>query len=375
MNRNLNLLMTAVGVVGANSLVLGPVSASVGAALGRPAADVMLAAAGFGAVTALSALVLAPWIDRIGAARAIRLAFSALTMGLLLCGAAPGFGWLIAGQAIAGLASGVALPAAYALAAELAPPGRAAEALGRVLTGWTLAMVFGVTLSAVLADLVHWRAVFALAAMGAGGLALLRLPNRPGGPVTPPWSALPRPGVARGLLAQAAMMTAFYGTYSFLGAHFEQIGVPTLWGALPVLAYGIGFGLAGRFDPWLDRHGYGGAGPWVFGAVALALLALAAGAGSLWTLVPAFFAWGLANHLGLGLLVGRMTWAGGAQKGAVLGLNTAVTYLAVVAGAAGFRPVFQAGGFALCAGVGAGLAALLAVEAISQRGSRPAAPV
>ncbi|SFJ55826.1 MFS transporter [Jannaschia pohangensis] len=374
MNRNLNLLMAAVGVVGANSLVLAPVSAAVGQDLGQAPADVMQAAAAFGVATAVSALFLAPLIDRIGAGRMMRLALLVLSVALAASGLAPDFGWLLAAQAGAGLASGVALPAAYALAAEVAPPGRAAAALGRVLTGWTLALVFGVTTSAILADLLNWRAVFGLTATAALLLAIAGrgLPDTRADRITLPWAALPRPGVARGLLLQLAMMVAFYGTYSFLGAHLDRLGLSTLQGAIPVLAYGIGFGLAGRFDPWLDRRGYGGAAPFVFAGVAASLVAIATLGGTLTGLTLAFFAWGLANHLGLGLLVGRLTTVAGAQRGAVLGLNSAITYLAVVLGAAGLRTAFDLGGLSLCAVIGAVLAATIAVEALTGRDRSPA---
>ncbi|MEM7488263.1 MAG: MFS transporter [Pseudomonadota bacterium] len=377
MDRNLNLLMVAVGVVGANSLVLAPVSPAVGAALDRTPAEIMQAAAAFGLATAASALLLAPLIDRIGAARMLRLALIGLATALAASGLAGSFATLAAAQALAGLASGIALPAAYALAADLAPPGRAAQALGRVITGWTLALVFGVTLSAVLADLVHWRAVFALTAATAAilALAIAGLPNHGGQPVTAPWTALPLPGVARALAAQLALMLSFYGTYSFLGAQLDAIGQGTLEAALPVLAYGIAFGLSGRLDGWLDRRGYGGAAPWVYTADAAILLLIAVLSGTLWGLAIAFALWGVTKHLGLNLMVARVTAAGGARKGAVLGLNSAVTYLAVVGGTVGFRPLFEAGGLAACAALGAVLCAGLAAEALIRRGSPHADPV
>jgi len=75
-------------------------------------------------------------------------------------------------QAAAGLCAGVALPAIYGLAADVGPNGRESETLGKVLTGWTLSLVAGVSLSAVVSDLVGWRAVYAVLAIGAAALAL-----------------------------------------------------------------------------------------------------------------------------------------------------------------------------------------------------------
>ena len=169
--------------------------------------------------------------------------------------------------------------------------------------------------------------------------------------------------MGRGLAVQMAWMAGFYGTYSFLGAQVAAIGHGVAAGAAPVLAYGIGFALAGRLDPWLDRAGRRRARPRVFGAATVVLVLIAAGSGGLWTLAAAFGLWGLANHLGLNLTVGRLTRASGERASAVLGLNSAVTYLGVLVGAAGFAPVFGAGGLALCAVLCAALTAAVAAEA------------
>ncbi|GIT90483.1 MFS transporter [Jannaschia pagri] len=373
--RNDILLMSAVGLVGTNSMALAPISGTVGADLGRTATQIMGASAAFGLATAVAALALAPLIDRFGAARMATVALMTLGCGLAASGLAPSFTWLLFGQVLAGLASGVALPAAYALASEIAPPGREAATLGRVLTGWTIAMVCGVTLSAVLADQVHWRMIYGLTTVVSVALSwwMMQLPNRGGGTVSPPWTALTCPGVLSGLIAQGVLMTSFYGTYSFLGAHGEAQGWTTTQGALPVLAYGIGFGASGLFDPWLDRRGYGGAGPWVFAGSALALAGISLTGSSLVALSLAFLAWGVITHLALGLTVGRLTRAAGSQKGAVLGLNSAVTYLGVVGGAAGFAPVFTWGGLATCAMIAGGGSAVLWAEALSYRLRSPAA--
>jgi len=94
-----------------------------------------------------------------------------LAIALVASAAAPILIMLVAAQLIAGIAAGVAMPAIYASSAAIAPPGRESGTIGVVLTGWTLSMVAGVSLSAVIADLVHWRAVFAAVAV----LALLAL--------------------------------------------------------------------------------------------------------------------------------------------------------------------------------------------------------
>ena len=174
-------LAAAIGIVGANSLVLSPLAGAVGADLGTTASAVLSATATYGAGTAASALILAPRADRIGLARALTWALVVMTAAMVASALAGAVLWLAVAQTVAGLAAGIALPAIYGLAAELAPPGRSAEVMGKVLTGWVLSLVFGVAASALLADLVDWRLVYALMAVLAAALVWLAraLPNTP----------------------------------------------------------------------------------------------------------------------------------------------------------------------------------------------------
>ena len=178
-------LTFCVGVIGANSLVLGPIAPTVAGAFGVSVTAVMSAAGAFGLGTAASALFLARFIDRMGASRLLRLSMALLAVALVLAALSPALPVLVAAQLAAGIASGVALPAIYASAAAVAPPGRESRTIGVVLTGWTLSMVAGVSLSAVLADLLDWRAVYvtvaALALLAALALSWHRPPRAPAG--------------------------------------------------------------------------------------------------------------------------------------------------------------------------------------------------
>ena len=122
------------------------------------------ATSAFGLGTSASALFLARYIDRLGAA-VLRLALALFAAALLAASAAPAVSVLIAAQLVAGLACGVALPAIYASAAAISPGGRESRTIGVVLTGWTVSMVAGVALSALIADFLDWRLVFLLAGL------------------------------------------------------------------------------------------------------------------------------------------------------------------------------------------------------------------
>lgn len=355
------LLTGCIAVIGSNSLVLGPIAPAVAASFGASVPAVMTAAAAFGLGTSASALFLARYIDRIGARRMLQGALLLLAIALVASALAPTVAMLVAAQLVAGIAAGIAMPAIYASSAAIAPPGRESGTIGVVLTGWTLSMVAGVSLSAVLADLIHWRAVFAAVAMLAGaavaGLAMSSLHDiRKSGPAPSPLGALAVPGILPLLIACGAFMTAFYGVYGYLGDHLhEALGEPVSANGLAAVAYGLGFGAAALLDGVIDRLGARRVMPFAYLLVAAVYVAIALASGGFGLLVATIAAWGLANHFGLNVLVMRLTALDPSRRGTIMGLNSAVTYLAVTVGTAGFGPLYTGLGFANCALIAAGL--------------------
>ena len=354
------VLLAAIALVGANPMVISPVSAEIAASFGLPTpADVMSAFAFFGIGTAIAALFLAPQADRLGADRTLALSLAAFAIATLASTAAPSLGWLTSAQFVAGLATGVAIPAIYGLATHIAPSGRESETLGAVLTGWTLSFVVGVFLAAVVADLTHWRVVFGgFAAFGVAlALSILRTDfadpphgERGDGPL----AAFRVPGIWAGLATAAAFMIAFYGTYSYLGAHVDVfLNAPTSVAGIAALAYGAGFGLAATLDARIDRVGQARARVPVFAVVVGGYLVLASAAGQTATLIGALFLLGGANHLGLNLVVSRLARLDTRRRAAILGLNSAATYVSAFAGTLLFRAVFDATGLQGCAILGA----------------------
>lgn len=351
------LLTASVAIVGSNSLALSPIAVSVAQDFpGAAAAGVMMASALFGAGTALSALTLAPAVDRIGLSRGLVLALAVLAVAMALTALAPTLDVFRIAQAVTGLATGVALPAIYGLAAEKAPPGQASTYLGRVLTGWTLSMVFGASAAAVLTELAGWRLVYGVLA-GIGGLTLVaclaqgfwRKPTHRAAGVTP-LAALRVPGIGPALMVCGVYMMAFYGLYAFLGTHLRtDLGVATWIAGLAPLVYGLGFGGAAVLDPVIDRHGARRVAPVVFTLLVGVYGALALASGSAVALIALCLAWGAVNHLGLNMIVGRLAALDPGRRGAILGLNSGMTYIAVFVGTALFGGVYERLGFVACA--------------------------
>ncbi|MEM0930018.1 MAG: MFS transporter [Pseudomonadota bacterium] len=350
------LLMLGISIVGSNSLVLSPIATDVAASLPRGSAtDVMFASAIYGAATAISALTLAPKADRIGLRRALTLALMGVCLAMAICASATVLWFLIVGQALAGLAAGLALPAVYGLAAEIAPKGRESEILGKVLTGWTLSLVAGVSLSAILTNVLHWRIVFVI--LGATGLGLLIAltraeisETRPTGRATSPLEAIRIKGLPPILFAVACYMAAFYGLYAYLGTHLTQVlGIATGIAGLAALSYGVGFGVVAPLDRLIDRHGATKAAPVVFVALLCAYIGLSLLAPFGLALIVFCVVWGAANHLGLNILVGQLTGLSPEQRATILGLYSAVTYAAMFVGTTVFKVVFEAFGFSVIA--------------------------
>lgn len=373
------LLTGCIAVIGSNSLVLGPIAPAVASSFATSVPVVMIASAVFGLGTSASALFLARYIDRIGARRMLQGALLLLAIALVASAAAPTVMTLVAAQLLAGIAAGVAMPAIYASSAAIAPPGRESGTIGVVLTGWTLSMVAGVSLSAVLADLVHWRAVFAavalLATLALAGLTLSSLSDvRKSGPAPTPLAALGIPGIVPLLVACAAFMTAFYGVYGYLGDHLHSgLGRPVSANGWAALAYGVGFGTAALLDGVIDRLGARRVMPFAYLLVATVYVALAATSDSFGPTIAMVAVWGLANHFGLNVLVMRLSALDPSRRGTIMGLNSAVTYLAVFVGTTAFGPLYSTFGFAACAVVAA-LLMLVAASAAAWRTRKSESP-
>lgn len=372
-------LCLCIGLVGANSLALGPIAPRVAESFASSVPAVMTASAAFGIGTAASALLLAGLIDRFGAGRVLRYALLAFLAALAVSGAAPVLPAFVGAQLLAGIAAGLALPSIYTLAALAAPAGRESDTLGIVLFGWTLSMVAGVSLSAVVADLLGWRMVYAIVVVAGlaamAGTTKLTGGGNPTGLAAPsPLSALRVPGIAPLLLACAAFMASFYGVYAYVGDHLHRgLGLPVSAGGLLALCYGLGFGATTFLDRWIDRLGPARLLPLFFAVVGGVYLVMTAASASYVAMLAVVFCWGMANHAALNVLILRLGALDPSRRGAIMGLNSGVTYLALFAGTTGFGPLYASAGFAALAGLAVALMLVAAFAAAFAPRSRPEA--
>ena len=379
LSRPIALLTAAIAVVGANSMVLAPITGAVAADLGGDPAEIVQASAAYGLTTALSAIFLAPRADVIGPHKALYQAVIVILVSMVASVFAPTKWALILAQGLGGIGAGVAIPAIYALAPQLGPRGQEKRSMGLVVSGWTVALVAGVAGSGFLAEWAGWRSVYATLAVAIIGvfIAMHRIDltvdmskARPTSPLT----ALRVPGITRSLLAAAAMMLGFYGSYAFIGAQVhDTLGRGTDGAGVVTLFYGTGFGVASFLDRYVDRIDQKRAGFLLFSVMTLVYASMALAARDFIILTAVAFLWGIVQHLSLNLVVSRLAGLDSSQRGAVLGLNSAVTYLAVTGGALAFRPAYELGGLALCALLSACCAIVGASESAAPVRTSPSA--
>ncbi|MDN5933434.1 MAG: hypothetical protein L0I24_20615, partial [Pseudonocardia sp.] len=245
--------------------------------------------------------------------------------------------------------------------------GAAARATGRVLLGWSIALVAGVPLATVLADAVGWRGVLGALAVLAGAQAVLcrTLPDLGLPPASPGriGVALRIPGVVPLLVGTLAFMSAFYAVFGFAGAEIRLLHGGGATGAgLLALAYGVGFGLGAGADRFTGRLRLAP----VLVALAVVYVLLGATVGSLPALLVVAVAWGLINHVALTLLVSGLATAAPGARGAVLALNSGATYGGAAVAGLGAGPLYEAAGLGWVAVVAAVVVAL-AVPAVRHR--------
>ncbi len=132
---------------------------------------------------------LAPGIGRladiVGRKRIYAAGLAVFTFGSLLCGVAPGIGWLVAFRFIQGVGGAVITSLAAALVTEAFPPTERGKVLGLVGSLVSIGIVIGPTIGGLILDSLSWRWIFYVnLPVGIGGIWLVirRVPaDRPDG--------------------------------------------------------------------------------------------------------------------------------------------------------------------------------------------------
>jgi len=332
-------------------MMMSPLVPDIAQGLGTGVREIGLAIGAYGMGVALAALAAAPRLGYWPKRDAIGIALAVLAGALVFSGLAWDWRILVLGQGLCGLAAGVIMPAIYSLTGDIAGAGGRTQAMGKVLAGWSLALVVGVPAAALLSTVIGWRGIFWVVATGAlvmaaaGRLLPREMQNRDIGQVSYV-DVLRVRGAVIGYAATVAYMIAFYQTYTFVGDHVRAVHGSGAWmGGAMAMVYGLGFGGGVVFDRWIDARGPGRVLPFalVAGGVNYIVLPFATQSAALTVLYP--FLWGLSNHFSMTSLVAHLSSLSVARRGAIMGLFTFVTYLSLGAAGAIYGTVYDRYGF------------------------------
>lgn len=367
---SLAVLIAAISLGGSMPMTFAPIASNIAASLGNDLPGVAMAMSAYALGAAFNGVVVSPSIDLFGARGMLRVSLGIFAVAMLICSVSAGVPMLVSGHFLAGLAAGAVLSSSYVLATGIGEPAAAPRNLGRALAGWSVAMIVIAPLGGVIGDAVSWRIVYgamtvlaAVTAFRSGGLR--EEPGRAGAARFPYNLAVLR-------LPPVALLIGifFLHNVSFMGAYLfaAQVGKSSLhFGAagasLLALMFGIGFALGSLSSQWSER--LGAPNLIVAGLTIQALLYLAMPQAILSQAAYLALAllWGLVNQVLLANTVHLLAYHSPAEKGAVVGLNSAATYAGMAAGAAVSGKLFAIYGFgavtwfcALCVGCGSLLA-------------------
>jgi predicted MFS family arabinose efflux permease len=116
--------------------------------------------ASYAIAAGLSGIIAGFFLDRFDRRKALLWLFLGFATGTLLCALAPTYGLLVAARAVAGMFGGVTGAVILAIVGDVIPENRRGEAMGMVMSAFSVASIFGVPLGLVLASRFNWHVPF-----------------------------------------------------------------------------------------------------------------------------------------------------------------------------------------------------------------------
>ena len=350
-------LPMSLGWLALGAFAIGTESFMVAGLLPVLAADLQVSAARAGQLVLLFALsyavgspLMAALFARFGR-RPLLIASLAAFSGLALAaGLAHGFALLALARIALGLAAGVFLPTASAVAAAMVSPALRGRALAIVSGGGTVAVALGVPLGAWIASWGGWRTAYlliaAVAALAAWGLAL-GLPRALAQALAtakqaPAFEAARAPGVLPALLVTLLWATGGFSFYTYIALFLSgTLGFGAEGASAVFCAIGVAAALGTAAGGWAtDRFG----ADRVARGFALLLVLILGGLSFAAQMLPRGLA--LPLIVGLSALWGFAGWGFGPAQAVrlirlaperapmTLSLNASATYLGIAAGSA-----------------------------------------
>ncbi|MCF3121040.1 MFS transporter [Streptomyces arenae] len=214
-----------------------------------------------GLLAAVAAPAVTVTTARVDRRRMLCLLMAVLALANFLAAWAPAYWLMMVSRVLVGFVIGAFWSIGVGLASRLVPPERTGRATALIFSAVPLGSVLGVPAGSLLAQLAGWRTVFVamglltLAVLAALLLTLPALPPRQVTGLTVLRDLLRTPRVRAGLAVTFLIVTAHFGTYTYVTPFLAEVthAGPGLVTAF-LLAYG-GAGIVGNFlaGAWAGR--------------------------------------------------------------------------------------------------------------------------
>jgi predicted MFS family arabinose efflux permease len=226
-----------------NIMLIGPLLTAIADEFGKSEATTGQVATLTAAASGVTALVVAPWMDRWSRRTWLRLECGLLVVGTAVSALAPDFGWLLVGRCVAGIGGAVIFANCLAATGDLFPnAARRNQVIALVNTAATVAGLLGLPLVTQIEAVTNWRWAMAalllpiaLVLIGTRWLPATSSAGNVRGPIWAGWWSGYRAVFASaetvwllGLMVVQAI--AWFGWFIYLGAFAEE-------------AHGMGSGL------------------------------------------------------------------------------------------------------------------------------------
>jgi predicted MFS family arabinose efflux permease len=260
-------LMLGVATVGATIFAISPLLPDIALAFRVSVARAGVLPGAFGISLAIVAPIIGLTSQRLPRAKLIVWGLVTFALAWLAALMVDEFWALTLLAMLAGAATGAVLPAAYAYAGDLSSYAERARVMGRIVSGWSIAILLVVPTMALAAQLIDWRWAFgALAGCAIVIAGLLAFTPRPPAPEIAAldgvalranlWRVLRDRPTRLVLAANLLDMGAFYAVYSYAGTELRRLND---WGSslagLTVATYGLGLAIVTFNGHLIDRWG------------------------------------------------------------------------------------------------------------------------
>lgn len=341
-------LVLGVASVGMEALVVSPVLDDITQAFGIDIGRAGMAVTSYGIALALAAPVIGWFGDRLPRRALMLMGLTLFVAAGLICALAPDFNVLLVGRALCGVAAGAYLPSCYAFVGDSVPYAQRGRIMGRIMFGWSIALILGIPFGAVLAQFFGWRVTFgAVALLGATAAVTVAFASRsmarpsmarprPCGPLNVTkhvGQILRMPAVPLMLAVNFFDMAGFYVIYTYIGSAVRQrLGIGSGAAGIFVLLYGCGLMISTLNGSAIDRIGKRKTLAMALIALSLLLALLPAAMDTPVLLAIMSVLWGTLQGAAQTCTATILTRQSDIARGFVTALMSSTTYLAVACG-------------------------------------------